>query len=568
MRDHDHDVRRARPRHARPRRLRTSTSTLALLMALTVSFGVAGAGAAPTLAAPGTAWVTLVGGEGSDYLRGLAVLPDGGSVVVGDTGVASGREVLVARLDVDGTVLWTRTSEAVAPDSNFAEGATLSLVGADALHVGGFVPVPTVFGAGEPGEATVAPSDTGNANGTAFVARYDLDGSLGWATAVGGAGTGVTYVTGIASTSTEGSVVVGYLGEDGGDTLLALGLDANGAERWRLTADGAIFAEAVAVGPGDVAVIVGAFSSDATIDPDGEDLELTRDPASVPSASDLFVLWVDGDGTPLRVRTSTGSAGEVPRDVVVDGDGAVTLIGEVGSDDASFGGGDLTVTEFVEPPDVVVVRYDADGTPTWLLSGVGSNNDGAGAIALAPDGGFVITGYHQESITLRSADRTGPSVELDGSVDGGPDAYIARYADDGTLLWATRILGTGDDVGWAVGVTSDDGVLVAGFTERSATHGLTDDAPSTIASGGSDGFVTRFGLPRTPRRPGPVPAAVPSGDSPSAPAPGTPAVVLAAALAVALTVGASAARSGERAACGRRTDHRPDHRPDRRGTPA
>jgi uncharacterized protein (AIM24 family) len=71
---------------------------------------------------------------------------------------------------------------------------------------------------------------------------------------------------------------------------------------------------------------------------------------------------------------------------------------------------------------------------------------------------------------------------------GGNDIFVAKYAADGTLLWARRYGGTGDDNAYALAVDGSGGVVIAGYFAATVDFG---GGPLT-SSGGEDVFVVKL----------------------------------------------------------------------------
>jgi uncharacterized protein (TIGR03437 family) len=70
------------------------------------------------------------------------------------------------------------------------------------------------------------------------------------------------------------------------------------------------------------------------------------------------------------------------------------------------------------------------------------------------------------------------------------DAFVARLAPNGSIVWATYLGGTGDDYATAVGVDTSGNVVVTGWTR--STDFPVFNAVQGQSSGGWDAFVTKF----------------------------------------------------------------------------
>lgn len=77
---------------------------------------------------------------------------------------------------------------------------------------------------------------------------------------------------------------------------------------------------------------------------------------------------------------------------------------------------------------------------------------------------------------------------LQGSLTGGTDAFVAKFAESGTPIYITYIGGANDDVATCVEVLADGTVFVAGHTD-SADFPTTPLALQNAHSGGRDVFV-------------------------------------------------------------------------------
>ncbi|WP_374669113.1 Ig-like domain-containing protein, partial [Ramlibacter sp.] len=110
----------------------------------------------------------------------------------------------------------------------------------------------------------------------------------------------------------------------------------------------------------------------------------------------------------------------------------------------------------------------------------GTGSESALGVAVGSDGSVYVTG--------RTLSSTGDLATRIGSNASPGDVYVAKFsADLGTLLYATRIGGAGDEQGNAVAVAADGSVAVTGWT-RSNDFAGAGGAPS----GARDAFVLRL----------------------------------------------------------------------------
>lgn len=119
------------------------------------------------------------------------------------------------------------------------------------------------------------------------------------------------------------------------------------------------------------------------------------------------------------------------------------------------------------------------------LKNAGSTNDNTVRSAVIDNlGNYIVTGEFTNSLTLGSFTLTS---------SGGQDIYVAKFNSSGTVLWAVRNGGVGDESGTAVAVDANNNVYVAGnFSSTSITWGTTVLANSGASAATSDIFMVRL----------------------------------------------------------------------------
>jgi secreted PhoX family phosphatase len=98
------------------------------------------------------------------------------------------------------------------------------------------------------------------------------------------------------------------------------------------------------------------------------------------------------------------------------------------SDTATFGAGEANET-VLEGGGVFVAKYARDGTLLWATS---ADNAIGHGIATDPRGNSYVTGFFTTPLTA-----TFGAGEANETVLEGGGVFVAKYAQDGTLLWAT-----------------------------------------------------------------------------------------------------------------------------------
>jgi hypothetical protein len=171
----------------------------------------------------------------------------------------------------------------------------------------------------------------------------------------------------------------------------------------------------------------------------------------------------------------------VALDMVVDLVGNCYITGWFNGPKTGFDDDTLTnsSTNFA---DIFVAKYDPDGTVLWARSATGASGGTDKSYSITADklGNSYITGDYNsttlvfDTIHLRKLNNI--------------NMYIAKFATDGTVLWAKRAVGTGDSHGYAVAVDPALNCYVTGSFWSNLTMGT-----STLTSAGNANiFVAKY----------------------------------------------------------------------------
>ncbi|MDX1420944.1 MAG: hypothetical protein R3181_13345, partial [Rubricoccaceae bacterium] len=179
----------------------------------------------------------------------------------------------------------------------------------------------------------------------------------------------------------------------------------------------------------------------------------------------------------LDAYSAGGPRSDVGEDVALDGAGNLYAAGSF-EGTASFGALSLTAAD--DDPDndwqdVFVVKYDVGGTALWARrAGTGVFNDFAEGIAVGFDGSVYVAGSFTGIATWDGG--TNPDVTLTTRNDF--DGFLAKYTTDGDLAWVAQAGGPGQDTGRGVAVTTSGEVYFAGDFEQTALFGTSTELTS------------------------------------------------------------------------------------------
>jgi hypothetical protein len=195
---------------------------------------------------------------------------------------------------------------------------------------------------------------------------------------------------------------------------------------------------------------------------------------------DAFVAKFDSSGN-LVFSTYLGGAGvDESRGVAVDGSGNIYVAGFTESSDfPGINGSQLSSNA----GDAFLVKLNPSGSLTFSTLVGGSGDDNALALALDPTGAAYLTGETDSAdfpTTVGSFDITG---------GGNGDAYVAKFAASGALVYSSFLGGPNFEDGLAIAVDGSGAAFVAGKAE--AGFPTTPGAFDQVQNGDADMFVTK-----------------------------------------------------------------------------
>lgn len=185
---------------------------------------------------------------------------------------------------------------------------------------------------------------------------------------------------------------------------------------------------------------------------------------------------------------TAGSTGtDIGKSIAVNAAGAVYTVGHF----------DLTV-DFNPGPssfnrtsmggaDIFMQKLDATGGLEWILTFGSSVNDAAYGVTLDASGNVLVTGYFQGTVDFDSGAGTWNLTS-----GGALDIFIAKYDPNGNLIWATKVGGTGNDIGVAITTDATSNIYVTGYFNGSVDFDPGVAANIKTSAGLTDIFVLKL----------------------------------------------------------------------------
>jgi len=409
---------------------------------------------------------------------------------------AGEQDIFIAQYNPDGTLAWAKRAGGTSWE--WVQGITT--LSGNSTVVTGFWGDPfggggsATFGPGEPNETVLTSAGWYDI----FIARYNPDGSLAWAKRAGGssgdAGYGITTLSDnstVVTGSFDGSATFGP--GDPNQTVLTSGdifiarYNPDGTLAWAKSAEGnGGQGNGITTLSDNSIVVTGYFWVSATFGP-GETNETVLTSAGY---DDIFIARYNPNGTLSWAKCAGGSDWDYGHGITTLSDNSIVVTGWFDGT-ATFGQGEPneTVLNSNGEQDIFIARYNPYGTLAWAKCAGGTDYDLGYGITMLSDNSTVVTGIFWGSATF------GPG-EINETVltsDGQFDIFIARYNPNGTLAWAKRAGGYGDEEGYGITTLSDNSTVVIGDFQGSITFGTGEPNETVLTSAGfGDIFIARF----------------------------------------------------------------------------
>jgi len=333
----------------------------------------------------------------------------------------------------------------------------------------------------------------------AFIAKFDNNGTIMWATYFGGTGddqgTGVTcdvngniFVTGFTNSTDLVFPAGAYQAAIGGgqDAFVAK-FNAAGAIQWGTYYGGSgdDRGNSITCDPTGNVFIIGTTNSSTSIaTPTG-----AYQAAFGGGNTDAFIVKFNTSGARQWATYYGGSGDDMGTGIACDGTGdafitgttnSATGLSSTGAHQAAFGGGTY---------DAYLAKFTPTGTRQWATYLGGSGDDEGTGVACDVGGNVLITGFTNSPNNIAS------TSTYQSTIGGGIDAYVAKFKTNGTFIFGTYYGGLLDD--YASGITTDQSgtyISIAGYTNSTNSIASNSSYQSVFGGGTTtgDAFVVKF----------------------------------------------------------------------------
>ena len=127
----------------------------------------------------------------------------------------------------------------------------------------------------------------------------------------------------------------------------------------------------------------------------------------------------------------------------------------------------------------------ADTPPTWSRVGAfsGSGDDSGNAVKIDKFGNRYVTGFFSTTASFSGTALTS---------HGDTDVFLAKFAQDGSLLWLVQVGGAGHDESSDLAFDFQGNVYLTGWFTNSATFGSVNGAANTRTGTGETIFLAKY----------------------------------------------------------------------------
>ena len=223
-------------------------------------------------------------------------------------------------------------------------------------------------------------------------------------------------------------------------------------------------------------ILVGRFQS-TTISID--EITLTKNTEDKAEVADIFIIKLDKNGKAIWAVTAGEKGDDHATSCITDNAGNIYVVGWFESKNLIFG--NVTLTNKTEKgSDMYVAKFSPIGKCIWAKNAGGDGGSGDySTISLDKQNNVVIAGIAGKVMDF------GNGVKFTHEKSG---MYVAKYSNNGDLLWAKSPSGKGEAQG--VGTDTDGNVFIGGFFFQTISFDAITLTSHSKESG--DAFIAKY----------------------------------------------------------------------------
>jgi hypothetical protein len=171
---------------------------------------------------------------------------------------------------------------------------------------------------------------------------------------------------------------------------------------------------------------------------------------------DIFIAKYNANGDAVWAKGAGGSGNDDSRSLVVNSDADIYLTGDFESPKITFDAITLVNFDSTSRTDVFLAKYNTDGNLLWVQNATGAGTDYGCAVAIDSSGNVYQAGYYS------SGSLNFGSFSIQNS--GYQPVFVTEYNPDGEALWAIQSSGNSwiNNLSLDIGSGSNSSMYIAG----------------------------------------------------------------------------------------------------------
>lgn len=238
---------------------------------------------------------------------------------------------------------------------------------------------------------------------------------------------GNSYVTGYITGETAFGTTINFPSAQGNGDIYVAKYASNGQMVWVKKFGGNYSDRAydLALDNSGNIFITGQFYG--TVDFDGQSITSTA------NSKDIFLVKLTNDGETIWARSEGGSASENAYGITCDNAGNVILTGQFEGNSVITG---QNFTSMIDPQtglssyDLFISKYDTNGNPLWVKTGVGKYEDRGLAVSCDNQNNIYMTAQFSDTLTFDNM------TVNNGAYNVG---FVAKLAPTGNIVWVNTL---------------------------------------------------------------------------------------------------------------------------------
>ncbi|NLO18389.1 MAG: T9SS type A sorting domain-containing protein [Ignavibacteria bacterium] len=340
----------------------------------------------------------------------------------------------------------------------------------------------------------------GNWDYDCFIAKYNENGTLEWATYFGGNSfdeakriavkpNGDFYITGITHGNFENVFATqgthqqfnngGILPTNPGYDAFLTKFNTNGERVWSTYYGGTgyDYGNSIAIAEDGIIYFAGLTQSTQNIASTG------AFKTSYSGGNDVFLAKMDDQGQRIW-GTYFGSSGNDSLGGIAYYENNIYLAGGTTSSSGitSYG---CWLYNHQGGMDVFISKFNENGQQLWSTYYGSSEYDLATDISVSSAGDIIIAGTTASNRNITTTNSS------QSSIGGGRDGFIARFSQGGNRVWASYLGGSQNDGVKRIAVDNNNGFAVTGETFSNSAF-ASANSHQVANGGGSDAFITHY----------------------------------------------------------------------------